>query len=285
MENIIEKQFIHINGNSIYFESFRQHPSSKKTIILLHGFLSSSFSFRRLVPYLINEYNVISIDLPPFGQSGKSRRYKYSYKNLAMTVIQLVEKMHLNKIILLGHSMGGQISLYIAHLRPDLIDKVVLLCSSAYLKKSKPHLVLASYLPFSHLFVKRWLERSGLENNLRLVVYNQSIIDEEMAEGYLAPFLKDDIFSALAKLIRDREGDLTADIINKIQVPCLLLWGEQDKIVPLQTGKQLQKDLNNSKLIVLKETGHLLPEERPEEVYEYIREFIGEKQAAVDPGE
>ncbi|MEH7123718.1 MULTISPECIES: alpha/beta fold hydrolase [unclassified Bacillus (in: firmicutes)] len=273
MENTMEKQDVHINGNHIYYESFQRHSSSKKTVVLLHGFLSSSFSFRRLIPYLINEYNVISIDLPPFGQSGKSRRYKYSYKNMAMTVIQLIESIQLNKIILLGHSMGGQISLYIAHLRPDLIDKVVLLCSSGYLKKSKLQLVLATYLPFSHLFVKRWLERSGLENNLRLVVYNQSIIDEEMAEGYLAPFLKDDIFLALAKLIRDREGDLSADILKEIQVPCLLIWGEQDKVVPLQIGKQLQQDLNNSKLIVLKETGHLLPEERPEEVFQYIKEF------------
>ncbi|WP_066291558.1 alpha/beta fold hydrolase [Bacillus sp. FJAT-29937] len=274
MENTIEKRVVHINGNNIYYESFRQHPSSKETIVLLHGFLSSSFSFRRLIPYLINEYNIISIDLPPFGQSGKSRRYKYSYRNLAMTVIQLVENMNLNKIILLGHSMGGQISLNIAHLRPDLIDKVVLLCSSGYLKKSKPQLVLATYLPFSHLIVKKWLERSGLENNLKLVVYNQSIIDEEMADGYLAPFLKEDIFSALAKLIRDREGDLSANILNKIKVPCLLLWGEKDKIVPLEIGKQLQKDLHHSKLIVLKETGHLLPEERPEEVFQYMKEFI-----------
>lgn len=274
MENVIEKNSIHINGNNVYYESYRQHPLSKETIVLIHGFLSSSFSFRRLIPYLINDYNVISIDLPPFGQSGKSRRYKYSYQNLATTVIQLVEGLNLRKVILLGHSMGGQISLYIAHLRPDLVDKVVLLCSSAYLEKSKPQLVLASYLPLFHIFVKRWLERSGLEANLQLVVYNQSIIDKEMEEGYLAPFLKNDIFIALGKLIRDREGDLPADILSKIQVPCLLLWGEQDRVVPLDIGKKLHKDLKNSQLTVLKETGHLIPEERPEEVFQYIKEFI-----------
>lgn len=274
MENTLDKRTIQINGNDIYYESFLEHPSTKETIILLHGFLSSSFSFRRLIPFLKKEYNIISIDLPPFGHSGKSRRYKYSYKNLAMTVIKIVETLHLDKITLLGHSMGGQIALFIAHLRPDLIERVVLLCSSGYLKKSKPLLIIGSFLPLFHSYVKRWLERSGLENNLRLVVYDQSIIDQEMEDGYLAPFLNEDIFPALTKMIRDREGDLTADILNKISVPCLLIWGEQDKVVPLQIGTQLHKDLKNSKLLVLKETGHLIPEERPEEIFNYMKEFI-----------
>ncbi|MBY0124297.1 alpha/beta fold hydrolase [Bacillus sp. S/N-304-OC-R1] len=274
MENTLIQRIIHLNGNDIYYENYQQHSSSKETIVLLHGFLSSSFSFRRLIPFLTKEYNVISIDLPPFGKSGKSRQYKYSFKNLAMTVVKLVESLGLQKITLLGHSMGGQIALYIAHIRPDLVEGVILLCSSGYLKKSKPSLILASYLPFFHLFVKRWLERSGLENNLKLVVHNQSMIDKEMEEGYLAPFLEDDIFLALTKLIRDREGDLTSEILKDIQVPCLLIWGDEDRVVPLHTGKKLHEDLNRSQLIVLRETGHLIPEERPEEVFHYIKEFI-----------
>ncbi|KAB2334701.1 alpha/beta hydrolase [Cytobacillus depressus] len=277
MENANDGKYVHINGNDIYYESYLHQQSAKETIILMHGFLSSSFSFRRLIPFLQKEYNVISIDLPPFGKSGKSRRYRYSFENLANTVIQLVESLHLTKITLLGHSMGGQIALNTANIRPDLVQGVILLCSSGYMKKSKPLLILASCLPQFHRFVKRRLERSGLENNLRFVVYNQSIIDKEMEEGYLAPFLKDDIFFALTKLIRDREGDLSKDILNELRVPCLLIWGEQDQVVPLEIGKQLHKDLKKSKLIVLKETGHLIPEERPEEVFHYIKEFITDK--------
>lgn len=274
MENTMNKKTIHLNGNDIYYESY-QHSSSKETIVLLHGFLSSCFSFRRLIPFLMKDFNIISVDLPPFGKSGKSRRFAYSFNNLALTVIKLVESLQLKKITLLGHSMGGQIALYIAKLRPELIDGVILLCSSGYLKKSKPLLVLASFLPFFHFFVKRWLERSGLENNLKLVVYDQTMIDKEMEEGYLAPFLKDDIFPALTKLIRDREGDLTSGELKAIDVPCLLIWGEEDKVVPLHIGKRLQSDLSDSQLFVLKETGHLIPEERPEEVYHFIKDFIG----------
>ncbi|MBS4190737.1 alpha/beta hydrolase [Bacillus sp. FJAT-49705] len=263
---------INMNGTDVYYESY-SNDSSKETIILIHGFLSSSFSFRRLIPFLTNEYNIISIDLPPFGKSGKSRRFLYSYHNLATTVIQIAEKLHLNKITLIGHSMGGQIALHIAYLRPDLVSSMVLLCSSSYLKKSKPMLIFASYFPFFHIIVKRWLGRSGVEKNLQLVVHDHSLIDKDMEDGYLSPFLEDDIFPALTKMIRDREGDLSKEILHKIDIPCLLIWGEHDKVVPLSVGERLNKDLKNSKLIILKETGHLVPEEKPEEVFRYIKQF------------
>lgn len=274
MQSNLSQQIL-INGNKIHYQDY-QNEFAKETIVCLHGFLSSSFSFRRLIPLLHEQFHVISIDLPPFGKSGKSKRYIYSYKNLALTVIELLEKLGIKNFTLLGHSMGGQLALNIVHLRPDLVDRLILLSSSAYLKRVKLPLIFASYLPFSHLFVKRYLERSGLERNLRLVVHDQTMIDQEMENGYLEPFLQKEIFHALTRMIRDWEGDLPVEILNQIETPCLLIWGEQDKIVPLQIGKQLNKDLNKAKLIVLKDTGHLIPEERPKDVLNYIRQFINE---------
>lgn len=124
------------------------------------------------------------------------------------------------------------------------------------------------------MIVKKWLAKSGIEKNLQNVVYDRSLIDDEMRNGYMEPFLNDDIFKALAKMIRDREGDLPEDDLQQIQTRCLLIWGEKDRVVPLATGKRLNKDLPNSKLIIIKNTGHLLPEEKPEEVFTYIQEFL-----------
>lgn len=262
-----------INGINIYYELYG-HENTKETIICLHGFLSSSFSFRRLIPYLTKHYNVISIDWPPFGKSGKSKRFHYSIKNLADTIIKLIEKLGIKHFTIIGHSMGGQIALNIAHSRPELVEKLILLSSSAYLKGSKQSLIFLSYFPFSHLFVKRYLERSGLERNLQNVVYNQTLIDQEMANGYLEPFLQAEIFHALTRMIRDWEGDLSIERLKEIETPSLLIWGEHDKVVPLHIGQQLTKDLKNSSLIILNETGHLVPEEKPEEVMSHIDEFI-----------
>ncbi len=75
-------------------------------------------------------------------------------------------------------------------------------------------------------------------------------------------------------MIQHWEGDLSTDILKTIQAPSLLIWGENDRVVPLQTGKRLAQDLPHSQFIPLPQTGHLLPEEKPFEVYQYIRDFI-----------
>lgn len=275
MEPSYEKGHHHIFGNELYYEHYKNVAASQ-TLILIHGFLSSTFSYRRLIPFLAEDYALLSVDLPPFGQSGKSSAYVYSYENMAKSIIALAEKLEMKNIVPVGHSMGGQISLNMAYYRPDVVGKVVLLGGSGYLERSKQSLITLSYLPFFHLFVKRHLAKSGVLNNLQRVVYNQGMIDDEMYDGYMKPFLNEEIFKGLTRLLRHREGDLPEHTLRQIEADCLLIWGEHDRVVPLQIGKRLHQDLKHSKLIVLKETGHLVPEERPEEVSQHIKQFLSQ---------
>ncbi|KPL59036.1 alpha/beta fold hydrolase [Rossellomorea vietnamensis] len=274
---------VEVNGTDVYFE-YHEHPTASETFVLLHGFLSSTFSFRRLTPLLKEHYNVISIDLPPFGNSGKHNSFVYSYDNLANTVIDLLDHLKVSNIHLTGHSMGGQIALNVMKKAPDLVEKGVLLCSSGYLKRMNWPVTMLSRIPFFHLYVKLWLTRSGVRNNLENVVHDSTMIDDEMMFGYLRPFLEDDIFKALTRMIRDREGDLSVNDLRNIQTPCLLVWGEHDRVVPLSTGERLNQDIPDSQLVVLKETGHLVPEEKPREVLENIQTFVSAATEEVSDG-
>ncbi|MCA1064913.1 alpha/beta hydrolase [Rossellomorea aquimaris] len=264
---------VQVNGANVYFEH-HQHPEAAETFVLLHGFLSSTFSFRRLTPLLKENYNVISIDLPPFGNSEKNNRFVYSYDNLANTVIALLDHLKVTNIHLTGHSMGGQIALNVMKKAPSLVEKGVLLCSSGYLKRMNWPVTMLSHIPFFHLYVKLWLTRSGVRRNLENVVHDATMIDDEMMFGYLKPFLEEDIFRALTRMIRDREGDLSENDLRNIDTPCLLVWGEHDRVVPITTGHRLKQDIPNSRMVVLEETGHLVPEERPLEVLEHIQQFV-----------
>lgn len=264
---------INVKGINLHYELYQQ-DKKKPVLVLLHGFLSSSFSFRRLIPYLKRDYTILSIDLPPFGKSEKSRNFTYSYTNLAQVVIDLINSFHFSNIHLVGHSMGGQICLYIAKQAPELVNKLVLLCSSGYMKRMPKSLIYSSYLPYFHYIVKRKLAKQGVLHNLRNVVHNHDLIDKEMIDGYLEPFSDNGIFMGLTRMIRHREGDLPSEELKKIQHPVILIWGEKDRVVPLSVGKRLHQDLPNSRLVTIKNTGHLVPEECPEKVYEYISEFI-----------
>lgn len=273
MDDYTTSYIENINGIDIYYETYL-NPQTNKTIFLLHGFLSSSFCYRKLIPLLRKDYNVLSIDLPPFGKSGKSNHYHYSYENIALTILALLDRLGYKHIYALGHSMGGQIVLNMMRQRPAFIKKAILLCSSAYLPRAKSSLIVLSYLPFIDKFIKHHLSKTGVLGNLKLVVHNESIIDQEMINGYSEPFNHNGIFRGLAKMLRHREGDLSSTSLHTLQTPCLLIWGENDRVVPLETGKRLTNDLPNSKLVILQETGHLLPEERPEMVYNEIKHFI-----------
>jgi pimeloyl-ACP methyl ester carboxylesterase len=212
--------------------------------------------------------------MPPFGNSDKSRKFTYSYQHISQTVHLLMDALGVGRFSLIGHSMGGQIALNMMLQKPEKIDKGILLASSSYYKRARKHHIAASYLPFFSLFVKYYLGKTGVTGNLKSVVYDQSLIDGEMIRGYEEPFEDRRIFSALAHMIRDREGDLPSGSLRLIRTPCLLIWGEHDRIVPVEIGERLANDLPNSKLVVLKNAGHLTPEEKPEEVYKHIKTFI-----------
>ncbi|WP_425481235.1 alpha/beta fold hydrolase [Metabacillus lacus] len=261
-----------VQGIDVHYELYDRH-SSKPVMVLIHGFLSSTFSYRRLIPLLMNEYRIIAIDLPPFGKSEKSLKFVYSYRNMAKVVIEVLERLQVKKAVLVGHSMGGQISLIAAKENPELFDKVVLLCSSSYMKRVHPYLILGSYIPYFHLYLKQWLAVQGVWKNLCNVVYDRSMIDQEMMDGYMQPFHDDRIFMALTRLIRDREGDMDPFELKKIETPSLLIWGEEDKVVPVSVGRRLSKDLPNATFYSLKQTGHLVPEEKPDYVSERIFNF------------
>ncbi|MGM0875539.1 MAG: alpha/beta hydrolase [Bacillota bacterium] len=263
---------MNILGVNVHYEVYEKDPL-KPTMVLIHGFLSSSFCYRKIIPLLENEFRIIAIDLPPFGKTEKSTRFVHSYTNMAKLVIQLVQKLQIKKAYIVGHSMGGQVSLIAAKERPDLFEKVVLLCSSGYMKRVHPTLICGSYIPCFYLCIKHWLASQGILKNLYNVVYDRSLIDQEMMDGYMEPFYDDRIFMALNRMIRDHEGDLRTEELKLIEQPSLLIWGNEDKVVPIQIGERLRNDLPNATLFSFHNTGHLVPEERPEHVSEKIVNF------------
>lgn len=268
---------MNILGVNVHYEVY-ERDRLNPVIVLIHGFLSSSFSFRKIIPLLEKDFTIIAIDLPPFGKTEKSTKFVHSYTNMARVVIELIQALQISKAFLVGHSMGGQVSLNAAKQRPDLFEKVVLLCSAGYTKGVSPTLKFGSYVPYFYLCIKHWLASQGILKNLNNVVHDQSLIDQEMMDGYMEPFLDNRIFMALNRMIRDHEGDLPAEELKLIEQPSLLIWGNEDKVVPITIGERLRKDLPNSSFVSFKHTGHLVPEEKPEHVSEKIGNFIFQAQ-------
>ncbi|MFD2046499.1 alpha/beta fold hydrolase [Ornithinibacillus salinisoli] len=267
----MKKTYLNISNVNIYCE---YTLSEKPPIFLIHGFVSSTHTFHRLIPYLAKQFSIIAIDLPGFGRSEKSKTFIYSYSNYADLVIQCMDHFKLESVYMVGHSMGGQIALNTALKVPNRINKLVLLSSSGYLQPANKWLIFASYLPFFHLFAKRHIQKNGVRETLENVLYDHSFITKELIEEYKRPIDEKDFSRSLVRFVRYREGDLPSEQLKKIKIPSLLIWGTEDKVVSLRIGKRLAKDLAHTKLITYEKTGHLLTEERPTEIYEQITSFI-----------
>ncbi|RBW71341.1 alpha/beta hydrolase [Bacillus taeanensis] len=266
---------INVQNVDVYYEKY-DHPyqKNKPTFLMIHGFLSSTFSFRKLLPFLISEYSAISLDLPGFGKTEKSTKFIYSYQNYGKLVVDFIKQLKLKNVIIVGHSMGGQIALQVAKQAPELVKKCILIGASSYLKRAKRVAVYSSYIPFVTWFMKRWFEKKDVKENLLTVVHNKNLVDDELIQGYSKPFEDKHFLDCMIRLLRHREGDLSSEELQKINTPCLLIWGKEDKVVPVNIGQKLVHDLQHAELKIYEKTGHLVCEEKPERLYKDILSFI-----------
>lgn len=269
----MKNNFIRLMNTDIFYESYII-DAKKPSLLFLHGYLSSTFSFRHLIPLLEKDFNIYALDLPGFGNSEKNTQFHYSLENYAELTARFSQKLNIISCTIAGHSMGGQIALKAARKYPDLFCNVIGMSTAGYMGKLKPALRLFTYLPLSYIMLEIFFKRKEPFDIIKDVVHHEEFIAEEMIEGYVKPLRDRSFFRTLALLGRHREGDLGQEELRKISQNVLLIWGEEDKIVPLSIGRRFAKDLPHASLEILPETGHLVPEERPERTAELIRDFI-----------
>ncbi len=114
----------------------------------------------------------------------------------------------------------------------------------------------------------------NIEKNFQHLVYDHKLLTQEVIDGYTTSFNEKGFYTALAKLVREREEDLSTSTLNKINFPVLLIWGQDDRLVPLRVGERMKKDLPDAELTVFPHTGHLISEEHPEKTADAIRSFL-----------
>ncbi len=270
--NELQQSYINIGGINLYCEYLL---NDKPPLFLIHGFASSTYTFRRIIPLLQQQFSIIAVDLPGFGKSEKPTWFIYSLQNYAELMIQCIRHFDIPSTHIVAHSMGGQIALNMARMAPKKINKLILLCSSGYLRRARKSLILSSYLPFFERLVHYHVRKKEVIDHLKNVFYNHSLISDEIIDEFARPLKERGFYQALVRLLRHRE-DLEPYQLQEIQVPTLLIWGEEDKVVPVHIGHRLVRDLPQAQLITYEKTGHLITEEKPEHIFENILRYTGQ---------
>lgn len=254
------------------------------TVILIHG-LGGSVEDWTLNIYALGEHHrVYAIDLVGFGRSDKPS-VPYSVSYLAQFVYDFLEAQEVDQANLIGHSMGGGVTLQFAIEFPDKVQKLVLVASAGLGKEL--------YLPFRlctlPLIGERLARpsRKGIAQLLNDAVYDPALVTDEWVElGYqlaALPGAQQGILSALRTScnLGGMRGDAIRSIVDNladITAPTLILWGEQDRFLPVAHARVAEKNIPNARLHIFDACGHILQMEHPEVFNALVLEFLASER-------
>lgn len=252
-------------------------------LILIHGYGGSHRNFKALADRLKNHYRVIRIDLPGFGLSDMPSQLKNeSLIELYRSYLSfMLDTLSQNPVYLGGNSMGGWMAWEAAALRPEKVKKLILMSSAGYemekVKEAAAAIMNSSFVEL--LFLKgmpEYFTQQGAEKcfyNSEKIDFNEVKINNDMwnREGNLS--------AALLLATANEKPDTLR--IQQVACPTLIIFGENDEIVPSQHAYRFHRDIAGSKMLLYKECGHIPMVEKPEQTANDILHFL--KEDATDP--
>jgi pimeloyl-ACP methyl ester carboxylesterase len=281
---MITYQQAEVRGLKIFYRE--AGDKNAPTIVLLHGFPTSSFMFRNLIPQLAERNHVIAPDYPGFGYSDAPSvdRFEYTFDNLASAMEEfLLKKLALKKFSIYVQDYGAPIGYRIASANPDVISKIVVQNGNAYVEGIGP--AFDPMKPF-------WKERtSETEAPVRKLLTLDTTKFQYLHGAKNPSKISPDTYT-LDQALLDRPGnsDIQLNLLHnyqtnppkypgwheyfkKSQPPMLIVWGQNDPFFTVEGAKAYQSDLPKAELHLL-DTGHFALEEELEFIAERMNTFL-----------
>jgi pimeloyl-ACP methyl ester carboxylesterase len=258
--------YVQVEDLSIYYEI----EGNGEPLFLLHGMSNNSQSWREQIQMLKNHYTVIAWDAPGYGKSSNPNIEFRNFKQFARVLNGMLEQLNLEKIYLLGHSMGAAIAIDFCTLYPHKIKKLIL---------ADPTRGAAA------------LDSNVNEQKLKDRLFSIGNLDpEEIADkrikALLSPYASKEVYQRVKEImVQVRPAgyrsvayslyDLNQmDVLPSIDVPVLVMCGELDSVTPVKEAAAIHDQLKNSQLVIIPKGGHLCYQENPEVFNSTIIEFL-----------
>lgn len=259
-----------VGGRTIYVDGIRlfirEAGEGSVPLLMIHGFLESSDNFQLNINELSMERKVIAVDLPGFANSDKDVKIDYSREHLALLLNRMMNQLGYDNYDLLGHSLGGEIALHIAIEHPSSVDSLILVDAAGY--QSNQHKSLPPWL-VENIFLSYPMQKYLLQ----LSLYNKEIWNKDIFMKAYAYNAKIPGVSFMKFSHDNRNTDLT-DSIKEIKAPVLILWGAEDRLIPVSDAERFHLDISNSEIEIFAHCGHLPFVEYPDRFNKSVAEFL-----------
>ncbi|HWW53081.1 MAG TPA: alpha/beta fold hydrolase [Acidimicrobiales bacterium] len=278
-EHPMKLQFVSIHGHDVGYRTAGSGP----VVVLIHGMAGSSATWRWVAPALAEHYTVVAPDLLGHGRSAKPRG-DYSLGAYACGIRDLLVALGHERATIVGQSLGGGVAMQFAYLFPQRVERLVLVGSGGLGQEVSALLRVLSLpgaevvLPFVALplirdfvpRITRLLGRAGLR---------PAPVAEEMWRAY-ASLADPDARLAFVHTLRsvvDVSGQrvsATDRLYLAAEIPTLLVWGDQDPIIPVEHARRAHADMPGSRLEIFEGAGHFPHCEQPERFVRVLTDFL-----------
>ncbi len=287
-----EVKYLELHGDQV---AYQDAGSGDEALLLIHGMAGSSETWRAVIPQLSKKYRVVAPDLLGHGLSAKPRS-DYSLGAFAVLLRDLLDELGVSSATVIGQSLGGGVAMQFAYQHPDYCQRLVLISSGGLgqdvgwtlrlLSAPGAELILPVIAPPPVVNagnkLRSWFSSSGIQSPRGAEMWSaySSLADSKTRQAFL---------KTLRSVVDSRGQSVSA--LNRLHLtsdlPTMVIWGDQDRIIPIEHGYAVRDARPGCRLEVLADVGHFPHVERPSEVVELIDDFIHttiqSPQAAISP--
>ena len=263
------------NGVNLHVRD--EGDTNSPVVILVHGHTEDLHTWNNMAKKLVEKFRVIRYDLRRHGLTGPAPDNEYKLESYVSDLSMLIQYLELDNFVLVGHSMGGRISLKYAIENPESVNGLVLISASGAPPKEKTAKPIALRLMKNSLgraLIRRMWSRKMAKSSLEDMVFDSSVITDEeidrMWDFSRYPGSMDAMFKEFSEIWNDFESTE----INEFSKNTLLIWGEEDTICPMAMGEWYDSELPNSSLIRLQNIGHNPQFECPDKCLDEITSWM-----------
>jgi pimeloyl-ACP methyl ester carboxylesterase len=280
--------FAQIDGVRLHYQD--AGPLEAPALVLIHGFASSTLVWSKVLLELASEgFRVIAPDMAGFGYSGKPKHLDYTIASQAEMIVGLMDHLKLDSATIVGSSYGAAVATTIALDYASRVDRLVLVGAVTNNKPTRFLLMRLFRSPVIGDLVSPFLlgSRRLLRRRMKRVYDRHHwVLDERRVDARHLPLQASGTHRAVIRTVRRWDAERISRDAYLITQPTLVLWGENDRDVPLRDGERLHQKIENSRFVIFRDCGHLPHEEFPEEFTEIVSdfaadEFLGETRQAV----
>jgi len=233
-----------------------------QTVVFLHGLFGSPKHWHCVMERLADRYRVIAPQLPVDPQPGRRQHGIRAIADLSDQVAEMIESLKIERFVLCGNSLGGLVAIDLCARQQDYAKGLVLAGSAGLFEKN----------PIGR--VRPNVSKDFVRNTVRGIVHRQELVTDELVDDWHSSISDRDYVRFVLRVSRATRDRSVEQELSNLDLPTMIIWGQEDAITPPATGREFQRRIKGSRLQFIEECGHAPNWEQPEAFADVLDEFL-----------